>query len=109
MDEGKYVGGTDRVGYDEDNEDDQDDASVVPLAADLRLIKNVSDPSPIVGDTVLFTIVVINDGPDDATGVSVVDVVPAGFGSISTISDGGVLSGSTITWTGLSIPNGKPR
>ena len=46
-----------------------------------------------------------NDGPSDATGVGVEDVIPDGFGNITNINNGGVLVGNTITWSGLSIAN----
>jgi uncharacterized repeat protein (TIGR01451 family) len=88
------------------NEDDQDSASVTPQEADLSLVKTVSDETPNVGDVVTFTIQVSNDGPDAATGVSIQDVVPAGYSSISNISNGGSESGGTITWSGLDVPVG---
>ncbi|MEJ1221481.1 gliding motility-associated C-terminal domain-containing protein [Sediminicola sp. 1XM1-17] len=65
--------------------------------ADLSLNKDVDISNPNVGDTVLFTLTVTNDGPDDATNVTVVDNVPSGF-SIGTIGNGGTLNANTITW-----------
>ena len=91
---------------DDATEDDQDDASVTPQVADLSLAKSVDNTLPNVGDSVTFTIDVANNGPDDATGVSVEDVAPAGYSGVQNISNGGILSGSTITWSGLSIANG---
>ena len=88
------------------SEDDEDNASVTPVVADLRLVKAVSDLTPNVGDVVTFTITVTNDGPNDATGVAVEDVVPGGYSTIGNISGGGVLVGSTITWSGLAIADG---
>ena len=89
------------------SEDDEDAASVTtPPAADLELTKAVSDSSPNVGDTVTYTITVSNSGPDNATGVAVVDTFPAGLSGVSNISNGGTLSGSTITWSGLAIADG---
>jgi uncharacterized repeat protein (TIGR01451 family) len=66
----------------------------------------VSDSTPNVGDVVTFTIQVSNDGPDAATGVSIQDVVPAGYNTITNISGGGTESGGTITWSGLTVPVG---
>ncbi len=85
------------------SEDDEDNATVAPQFADLSLVKAVDDTTPNVGDTVLFTITVSNDGPDDATGVVVEDVVPAGYSGIGNISSGGTLVGPTITWSGLTV------
>jgi len=61
---------------------------------------------PNVGDVITFTITVSNDGPNDATGVNVEDVVPNGFSGIANISNGGSDAAGTITWTGLDIPVG---
>ena len=71
---------------------------------DLELAKTVSDATPSVGDVVTFTIVVTNQGPDEATGVAVEDVVPAGYSGIANISGTGSETGGTITWSGLTIP-----
>ncbi|MDJ0663302.1 MAG: SdrD B-like domain-containing protein [Acidimicrobiia bacterium] len=88
------------------SEDDEDGAGVTPLQADLSLVKTVSDASPNVGDTVTFTITVSNGGPDDATGVDIEDVVPAGYSAITNISDGGSEAGGVISWTGLAVAAG---
>ena len=85
------------------DEDDGDDAIVVPQVADLSLIKTVSDATPNVGDVVTFTITVSNAGPDNATNVSVGDALPTGYSNITNISNGGVLSNDTINWSGLSV------
>ena len=85
------------------SEDDEDNVEVTPMMIDLELIKAVSDTMPNVGDVVTFTITVSNKGPDDATNVSVEDVVPNGFSNIGSISSGGTAVGNTITWSGLNI------
>jgi len=75
-------------------------------AADLEITKTIDNTTPLVGSTVTFSITIENNGPQAATGISVQDVVPNGYSSITSISSGGTLSGSTITWSGLSIANG---
>ncbi|MFM7072114.1 MAG: dockerin type I domain-containing protein, partial [Planctomycetota bacterium] len=89
-------------------EDDYATADLVQVIADadLSLVKTVSNTSPRVGQTVTFTITVANAGPASASGVIVSDPVPAGFSSISNISNGGSLAGSTVNWSGLAIPSG---
>ncbi|WP_170265680.1 IPTL-CTERM sorting domain-containing protein [Thiohalocapsa marina] len=86
---------------------EDDTASAGPTISpqiDLSLTKTVSAMSPKVGDTVTFTLTLNNAvGYSNATGVSVQDVVPAGYGSISDISDSGSASGNTVTWTGLTV------
>jgi len=55
---------------------------------------------------ITFTVQLTNDGPSDATGVAVDDVVPNGYSNIANISNGGNAVGSTISWTGLDIAVG---
>ena len=75
------------------SEDDEAAASVVPQQADLSLVKGVSDSTPLVGQTVTFTLTINNAGPDDATGVNLADSVPNGYSSVGNISDGGTFAG----------------
>ncbi|MCB9040207.1 MAG: DUF11 domain-containing protein [Lewinellaceae bacterium] len=89
------------------SEDDEDSATVTPESADLELVKTVDNNTPNVGDVVTFTITVTNQGPDNATNVAVEDYLPNGYSSITNISGGGALNGSTITWSGLNIAAGS--
>ena len=64
--------------------------------SDLSLSKIVDNSVANVGDNVTFTIIVQNDGPDDATGVSVTDTLPSG---LSYISDNGMGAYASNIWT----------
>ncbi|MEX0274890.1 MAG: gliding motility-associated C-terminal domain-containing protein, partial [Flavobacteriaceae bacterium] len=77
------------------------------ISADLSIDKNISDTTPNTGDTVTFTIDIVNNGPDSATNVSLEDVVPQGY-TINTgsISNGGTLAGNTISWDIANVPAG---
>jgi uncharacterized repeat protein (TIGR01451 family) len=82
---------------------EDDDDSIPPLVmeqllmADLALTKSVDDDRPSVGDTVVFSITVTNEGPNDATGVALSDILPSGLGySASEASDGSYSNG---LWT----------
>ncbi|WP_299628386.1 hypothetical protein, partial [uncultured Tenacibaculum sp.] len=86
------------------SDDDEDSIGVVPEQSDLSIVKVISDSTPNVGDVVTFTVTVTNAGPDPATGVGIRDVVPNGY-TIATINNSGVQTGTTINWTGLSVPN----
>ncbi len=68
-------------------------------SADLSLDKSVSNTSPNVGETITFTIDLINNGPNEATNVRIEDIVPAGYTiNVATISNGGTVTGNTINW-----------
>ncbi|MDO8365422.1 MAG: HYR domain-containing protein, partial [Saprospiraceae bacterium] len=92
---------------DANDENDGDNATVVPQLADLSLVKTISNSAPNVGDVVTFTLTLSNNGTHPGTGVAVQDIVPAGFSAIANISNGGVeLPVGTINWTGLNVPVG---
>jgi uncharacterized repeat protein (TIGR01451 family)/fimbrial isopeptide formation D2 family protein len=55
----------------------------VPAAADLAVAKTVDVAHPDVGSNVTYTVTATNNGPDDATGVKVTDVLPAGLSFVS--------------------------
>ncbi|MBU7000319.1 MAG: DUF11 domain-containing protein [Theionarchaea archaeon] len=74
--------------------------------ADLRLEKTVDNSTPNIGDNVTFTITVYNDGPNDATDVSVEDVLPVWLSYVSDNPSQGTYSNVTGIWTVGSIANG---
>jgi len=80
-----------------------DTAHVVPLQAELRVFKVVSDAAPNVGDTIVFAVGVANFGPDEATQVVVNDQLPAGVTYVShRIQDappGSAYDPATGVWT----------
>ena len=66
--------------------DGQDDAgyfAVMPQIADLSLKKNVSNRSPLKGQTVTYTLTVYNAGPALANNVEVKDILPSGLTFVS--------------------------
>ncbi len=75
--------------------------SGVQAATNVTLTKSADNPTPKVLDTYRYYLTVGNTGATTATGVVVTDSVPPGL-SISNISNGGTLSGGTITW---NLPN----
>lgn len=85
---------------------ENDDANIQEVA--LEMLKSVDDPSPNIGDTIVFTLRVENSGPFAAVNAEVQDLVPNGFTSITPLSVPAgttlTVTGSTVDWTGLSIP-----
>ena len=76
-----------------------DSASISPLSADLALTKTVSNPRPNVGDTVAFTVNLTNDGPANATSVTVSDLLPAGLTLVGSDPTQGSYDPATGVWT----------
>lgn len=63
--------------YDVDLGNNQDDSTIyVNPASDLEITKSVSNETPNYNDVITWSIVVKNNGPDDATGVEVSDTLP---------------------------------
>jgi len=84
------------------------------LGIDLSIVKTVDDPTPNIGQTITFTLTVVNNGPDVATNASVLDIVPAGFTYVPASVSGGSSSddtdpaGAGLGWTLNSMPVGTP-
>ncbi|WP_055490075.1 DUF11 domain-containing protein [Streptomyces sp. TP-A0356] len=73
--------------------------------ADLQLTK--SGPSSAdAGDPVTYTITVKNNGPDDSTGWTVTDQLPARLLSPTTTTPGCTIAGGVLTCTGGPLANG---
>ena len=71
----------------------------VPLASILIVNKTVNVERIVIGSTIIFTIIVTNYGPDNATGVYVVDLLPAGMKFVSFSADVGTYDPITGLWT----------
>ena len=80
-------------------EDDMDSSTVTPNpVSDIELTNVVDNGSPLVGDNVVFTITVSNNGPSAATGIEVTDLLPNGYTYVSDDAAGDYVSGTGI-WT----------
>jgi uncharacterized repeat protein (TIGR01451 family) len=79
---------------------------IVATAADIKVTKTVSDPTPAVGTNVTFTIGARNLGPNNATGVQVRDVVPAGVSFVSATPSQGTYTRATGIWNIGALANG---
>ncbi|WP_192938325.1 gliding motility-associated C-terminal domain-containing protein [Flagellimonas hadalis] len=86
-----------------------DTVGISIVGVDLEVILSASDTMPDIGDVVTFTINLSNFGDIDATGVSLENLVPEGYGSVSGINNGGTFSFLTrnVTWSGLNVPLGS--
>jgi uncharacterized repeat protein (TIGR01451 family)/LPXTG-motif cell wall-anchored protein len=80
-------------------------AAIVVAGADLGVLKTVDDPTPNEGDTIVYTLLLTNGGPMDATGIEVTDQIPTGITYISDDS-GGAYDTTTGIWTVPSLERG---
>ena len=95
--------------YDQNMSNNIANASVtVPPAADIVVTKDVNNTAPNYLDNVTFTVIVRNDGPDDATGVSLSDLLPAGLVWVSDDSSG-AYDHTTGVWTIGNLADGASR
>jgi len=76
-------------------EDDQDFAEITAEVADLTVTKIVDSPIATVGDTITFTIDVFNAGPDTATGIHLIDLVPSEIDSVTNTTTSGFYDGTS--------------
>jgi uncharacterized repeat protein (TIGR01451 family) len=81
-------------------------ATVTPQQADLALAKTVNDATPNVGEIITYTVTLTNKGPNAATNVSILDLLPSGVSFISASPSLGAYNSGTGLWTIAAIPNG---
>ena len=75
------------------------DGAINLCEADLSLTKTVDNALPKVGEDIVYTITIKNDGPIVATGVQVTDVLPTNLTYVShvVLDSGAPFSGTTYT------------
>lgn len=76
-------------------------------SADLSVVKTVNNSTPMIGNTVVFTIVATNNGPINATGVSISDVLQSGYVYVSSSATTGTFNPLTGVWTIGNMVNGS--
>jgi uncharacterized repeat protein (TIGR01451 family) len=89
---------------------EDDDESTTPLIADLSITKTMSNTTPVVGDPVVFEIIVSNSSSyDDATGVQIKDLLPASFTYVSHNSSTETYDKTTGIWDVGTLAGGTTR
>jgi uncharacterized repeat protein (TIGR01451 family) len=85
--------------FDTNAQDDQDSVDVTPQVADLSVTKDVDDATPNAGQTITFTIRVINHSTtQQATGVTLTDQIPAGMTIGTATTAAGTYDQNTGIW-----------
>jgi uncharacterized repeat protein (TIGR01451 family) len=81
------------------------DTDTVDATPDLALAKSDGVDTVQPGQTLTYTLTITNTGNQDAAGVNLTDTLPP-YTSFVRASDGGVLSGSVVTWPPVLVPGG---
>lgn len=76
-------------------------------SADVAVTKTVSNSTPNYGDVIVFYITVTNNGPDNATGVTLTESPPAGLVHISHVASQGVCDPLACLWVVGSLASGS--
>lgn len=74
-------------------------------SADIEIIKTADKATANPGDTVTYTLVLTNKGPNDTNGVGLSDVLPGTLTLVSATSTSGVFATSTGYWTVGNLAN----
>src|SRR5262249_29318058 len=82
-------------------------ASVDPQQADLAVSKTVSNSKPNVGDTITFTVTLTDNGPSDATGAQVTDLLPSGLTLVNATASQGTYDSGTGVCTVGTVAKGE--
>ena len=75
-------------------------------SVDLSIVKTANNLHPVVGNTVVFTIVATNNGPYVSTSILVTDILKSGYSYVSSTTTKGTYNSSTGTWSIDTLNNG---
>ena len=106
-----FVKGTDvintvTVDADELTDPVTDNAITLISSADLELTMSVDNSNPQVGASVVFSLELTNNGPSDANGVIVSDLLPSGYSYVSDNS-GGNYNAANGLWNIGNVSSGS--
>ena len=87
--------------------DSASDSTAITSQADIGIAKIASSGTVTVGSNVTFTITATNNGPSDATGVQVTDLLPAGLTFVSATPSQGSYTSGTGVWNIGAIASGN--
>ena len=89
-------------------EDDRASITVTPRIADLSLGVTTSNATPNINENFIYSVTITNDGPSNATGVVVNDLLPAGVSFVSA-SPAIEYNSATGVWSAGTVNVGAPR
>src|SRR5262249_51079094 len=80
-----------------------------PVGVDIAVTKTVDNASPILGQIVTFTVTATNNGPANATGLTLSDLIPPALFSSAVPSPGTSYDPTSGVWTIGSLPSGQAQ
>ena len=90
--------------FDYDMENNHDNETInVGLSTDLAILKSANVSTANYGDTVEWTLIITNNGPNNATNVRVMDVLPSGFAYVKSIMQRGSYSQNVFNVGELNV------
>ncbi|NNF18375.1 MAG: DUF11 domain-containing protein, partial [Flavobacteriaceae bacterium] len=89
------------------SEDDEAQFTIPTPTAELALTKTIDKNEAATGELVVFTIIVRNQGPYSATGISISENIPAGYELLRATATTGDYSRETSLWNIPELPNGE--
>jgi len=93
--------------FDPDTTNNVASVTITPTPnAEILVIKTADKDTLISGDPISFSFMITNNGPNSASAVTLTDNLPAGYGSITNISNGGTLTGNTVSWPAFNLAVG---
>jgi uncharacterized repeat protein (TIGR01451 family) len=92
--------------FDPNQSNNTSSATETPPQADLTVTKQVNSSQVFFGSTAVFTGIVHNNGPDTATGVTLLDPLPAGLNFVQAAPSQGTYNPATGVWTVGTLANG---
>jgi uncharacterized repeat protein (TIGR01451 family)/CSLREA domain-containing protein len=76
-------------------------------SADLQLVKTANKVSVVTGEAIVYTLTLVNKGPDQATGITVSDKLPAGISFVSATPSQGNYDQATGIWMIGTLASGN--
>ena len=107
--EGPYENIANISGDQNDPAPDNNRGQVTPVpvdSADLVVTKSVDNPAPAIGETVVFTVMLVNQGPSTASSIVVDDKLPSGYGLLKAQPSSGHYDAASGRWTINTLANG---
>src|SRR5262249_57165077 len=84
-------------------------SQTIPVGEDIAVTKTVDNASPILGQIVTFTVTATNNGPGNATGLTLSDLIPPTLFSAAVPSPGTSYDTMSGVWTIGNLPSGQSQ